>query len=46
MTDQEKAQVLGRLSGSDREFRDALTRASGAVKGEQTEAMQWDRWTP
>ena len=30
----------------DREFRDALTRAVGAVKGEETNAVQWDRWTP
>ena len=46
MTDLEKAKELGRISGSDREFRDALTRAVGAAKGENTEAMQWDRWTP
>jgi hypothetical protein len=30
----------------DREFRDALTRASGAVKGKETQAKQWDRYTP
>jgi len=30
----------------DKEFRDELTRAKGAVEGEQTNAIQWDRWTP
>lgn len=30
----------------DREFRDALTRAVGAEKGEETEAIQWDRFNP
>lgn len=30
----------------DREFRDAITRAAGAVKGMETEAKQWDRYTP
>jgi hypothetical protein len=30
----------------DREFRDALTRANGAVKGEETNAIQWDRFNP
>jgi len=31
---------------SDREFRDALTRVNGAVKGKDTEALQWNRWSP
>jgi hypothetical protein len=30
----------------DQEFRDALTRAKGAVEGEETQAIQWGRWTP
>lgn len=30
----------------DQEFRDALTRAYGAIKGADTEAKQWDRFTP
>ena len=30
----------------DQEFRDALTRATGAIKGEETQAKQWDRYTP
>jgi len=30
----------------DQDFRDALTRATGAVEGEETDALQWDRWTP
>lgn len=31
---------------SDRDFRDALTRADGAIKGKDTEALQWNRWSP
>ena len=31
-----------RMNG--REFRDALTRASGAVVGVKTNATQWNRW--
>jgi hypothetical protein len=30
----------------DREFRDALDRATGAIDGKETNAIQWDRWTP
>ena len=30
----------------DREFRDALTRSVGAVKGEDTNAIHWDRFNP
>jgi hypothetical protein len=30
----------------DREFRDALTRAVGAIKGEDTNTLQWDRFNP
>ena len=30
----------------DREFRDALTRAGDAIRGDSTNAVQWDRWTP
>lgn len=30
----------------DTEFRDALTRAKGAVDGEETNAIQWDRFNP
>jgi hypothetical protein len=30
----------------DQEFRDALTRAKGAVDGEETNAIQWDRFNP
>jgi hypothetical protein len=30
----------------DRDFRDAITRASGAVEGEKTQAIQWDRFNP
>lgn len=31
---------------SNRDFRDALTRAVGAVQGQETEALQWNRWSP
>lgn len=30
----------------DREFRDALTRAVGAEKGEDTDLIQWNRFNP
>lgn len=30
----------------DREFRDAITRAAGAEKGEETDLIQWDRFNP
>ena len=29
-----------------REFRDAITRANGALPGVPTQALQWGRWTP
>lgn len=32
-----------RMNG--REFRDALTRANGAVVGVKTNATQWNRWS-
>jgi hypothetical protein len=28
------------------QFRDALTRAVGAIRGLPTETTQWNRWTP
>jgi hypothetical protein len=31
---------------SDRDFRDALTRAVGATQGQETQALQWNRWSP
>ena len=31
-------------SSRDREFRDALLRVNGAVKGEETHAMESNRW--
>lgn len=30
---------------SPRQFRDAVTRAHGAVVGVKTEATQWNRWS-
>jgi hypothetical protein len=32
----------------DQEFRDALTRASQeeVAEGEETSALEWNRWTP
>lgn len=35
------AASLGKLSSKSREFRDALTRADGAVQGARTNALQW-----
>jgi hypothetical protein len=32
------------LKGNPRDFRDALTRAKGAVPGIPTEVKLWDRW--
>lgn len=30
----------------EREFRDALTRAGDAVRGIETDVIEWGRWTP
>lgn len=35
-----------RVKAKSREFRDALTRATGALRGATTNAKQWGRWTP
>lgn len=37
-----EAAKLGRLSGSSREFRDAVTRANGVERGVRTNALQWE----
>ena len=34
------------IPSRNREFRDALTRANGALPGIPTQAIQWNRWTP
>jgi hypothetical protein len=39
------AMNINRARMSDREFRDAITRASGAVTGVKTQAAQWNRWS-
>jgi hypothetical protein len=31
---------------SPRDFRDALTKAKGSVRGIPTEVTQWSNWTP
>jgi hypothetical protein len=36
---------INRTRMSDREFRDALTRANGAVTGVKTQLSQWNRWS-
>ena len=36
---------INRSRMSDREFRDALTRANGAVTGVKTQTAQWNRWS-
>jgi len=28
------------------QFRDAITRAAGAIRGVPTQSTQWGRWTP
>lgn len=35
---------LQRKRMGERQFRDALTRAQGAVTGVKTNTMQWNRW--
>ena len=37
-------QDIQRKRMNGREFRDALTRANGAVVGVKTNATQWNRW--
>jgi len=39
------AMNINRSRMSDREFRDALTRANGAVTGVKTQTTQWNRWS-
>jgi|FreactcultureFD7_1027221.scaffolds.fasta_scaffold18497_3 O-methyltransferase involved in polyketide biosynthesis len=36
---------IQRTRMSDREFRDALTRAHGSVVGVKTNLAQWNRWS-
>jgi hypothetical protein len=36
---------IQRTRMSDREFRDALTRANGSVVGVKTNLAQWNRWS-
>jgi hypothetical protein len=38
--------LMNEKSMSQRNFRDAVTRANGAVPGIKTNALQWNRWTP
>ena len=35
---------INRTRMGEREFRDALTRASGSVTGVKTQSAQWNRW--
>lgn len=39
------AMNINRSRMSDKEFRDALTRANGAVTGVKTQTAQWNRWS-
>lgn len=39
------AMNINRSRMGDKEFRDALTRASGAVTGVKTQTAQWNRWS-
>ena len=36
---------LQRKRMGDREFREAVTRAKGAVTGVKTNTLQWNRWS-
>jgi len=36
---------IQRTRMSDREFRDALTRANGSIVGVKTNLAQWNRWS-
>lgn len=38
--------MMNRSSMSARDFRDAITRANGAVPGIKTETTNWGRWSP
>ena len=38
--------MLNRMSMSDRDFREAITRANGAIPGIKTETTNWGRWSP
>jgi len=39
------AMNINRSRMSDREFRDALTRANGVITGVKTQTTQWNRWS-
>lgn len=38
--------MMNRMSMSPRDFRDAITRANGAIPGIKTETTNWGRWSP
>lgn len=38
--------MMNRMTMSDRDFRDAITRANGAIPGIKTETTNWGRWSP
>jgi hypothetical protein len=37
---------INRKQMDPRQFRDAVTKASGSVRGIPTNAEQWNRWSP
>lgn len=37
---------LNRKRMDPRQFRDAVTKASGSVRGIPTDSTQWNRWSP
>jgi len=43
MINEQETQSLSKVD--PREFWDALTRAKGAIDGQETEALQWNRWS-
>lgn len=38
--------LINRKNMVAHQFRDALTRAVGAIRGVPTETTQWNRWSP
>lgn len=38
--------LMNEKSMPQRQFRDALTRANGAIPGVKTNTAQWNRWSP
>jgi len=47
VTSEIKSPVTSDVKGiKSRQFRDKLTRVTAPIKGKETHAMQWNRWSP